>query len=82
MQKQYCAGDIIPARGRDWIIVIPPEGDNDMLVAEPLARADERRAQAVIEMIIAKGKMAPTPPMIAAQRSTIDLDEISEPLAA
>ncbi len=66
---------VVKARGREWIVVCAPEGDTDMCVADPFPREDERRSKSVFEKIVAAGKLAP-PPVMGAQRSTLDLSEI------
>lgn len=75
--RQFAAGEVIRARGRDWTVVIPPEGGVDLLVAEPHPRDDERRAISVYDQAVARGKLSPIA-VVSAQRSVLDLDEIEQ----
>jgi hypothetical protein len=75
LMRTFTQGVVVSARGRSWIVVCPPEGEVDLLVADPLPRDDERRTSAVFDKIVAVGKNAP-PPQMAAQRTVLDLTEI------
>jgi hypothetical protein len=73
---KYEKGQTIHARGRDWIVEIPPEGETDILIANPLFNDDDYKRIEVVskawerrQKIILSG--------VFAQRDVICLEEIA-----
>ena len=72
---QIINGQTVTARGRDWTVVCAPEGDVDLLIADPhftdVEREQIRRVEKVNEF-----KRTSIPHGVYAQRSVLDLSEI------
>lgn len=79
MTPAYVNGQTIHARARDWTIVHAPEGDVDMLVADPHFTDQERARMQRIEKVNEAGRTY-IPNDVHLQRVVLDLSEI-EPLA-
>ncbi len=75
MLSRIAVGDTVHARGRDWTAVTAPEGDVDLLVAEPHFTDEERgkiqRVDKVNEM-----KKTSIPSGVYVQRSVLDVSEL------
>lgn len=76
MTQIFVAGQTVKARGRDWTVVCPPEGDVDMLIADPHLTDTERAEIARTDRIIKAGKSCRPPEVGAGPRASLDLSEV------
>lgn len=69
-------GGTVHARGRDWTAVTAPEGDVDLIVADPHFTDEERaRIKRVTDVNEKKGTVIPA--SVHIQRDVLDLAEIT-----
>lgn len=75
MTVKIGVGDTVHARGRTWTAVTAPEGDVDMLVADPHFKDEERVRIARVSEVNEK-KRAAIPHGVYIQRDVLDLSEV------
>jgi len=75
MARTFEKGEAIRAQGREWTVAIPPEGDVDLLIADPHFTDEERaRMQRTDKVNDRRGLSIPYD--VGLQRTVLDLSEI------